>query len=85
MADDKRCHFFVYRLKLLEDGQHEDGSLSHARLGLADDIHAKDGLGYALMLHCTGKRKLSDRINPFRKREKGQGKAAGQNAGFLEN
>ena len=31
-------------VELVEGGQHEHGRLTHARLGLAHDVHAKDGL-----------------------------------------
>ena len=39
-------------LKLLQRGDDKHGGLAHARLGLADHVHAKDGLGDALVLHC---------------------------------
>ena len=46
-----RTHLAVDRLYLLQRGQHEHGCLPHARLGLAEDVHAQDGLGDALVLH----------------------------------
>ena len=36
---------------LVQGGEHEDSSLAHARLGLADYVHAQEGLGDALVLH----------------------------------
>lgn len=49
-------HLAVDWLNLLQGGQHEDRRLAHPGLGLAQDVHAQDGLGDALMLHCRGKR-----------------------------
>jgi hypothetical protein len=40
----------VLRVKLMEDGEHEDGSFSHTRLGLAEDIGSENGLRYAFLL-----------------------------------
>ncbi len=37
---------------LLQDGDDKHGRLAHARLGLAQDVHTEDGLGYALVLDC---------------------------------
>lgn len=37
-------------LDLLQGGQHKHSCLAHPRLGLAQDIHTQNGLGYALML-----------------------------------
>ena len=39
------------RFKLLQCGQHKHCSLSHTRLGLTDDVHAKDCLRNALVLN----------------------------------
>mmetsp|Transcript_13392 Transcript_13392/g.34357 ORF Transcript_13392/g.34357 Transcript_13392/m.34357 type:complete len:374 (-) Transcript_13392:267-1388(-) len=47
-------HLALLRLQLLQHGQHEDCSLTHTRLGLANDVHAQDGLWDALMLDFTG-------------------------------
>mmetsp|Transcript_19066 Transcript_19066/g.37424 ORF Transcript_19066/g.37424 Transcript_19066/m.37424 type:complete len:219 (-) Transcript_19066:95-751(-) len=41
-------------LKLVESGQNKDGGLTHTRLGLADHILTKHGLGNAAVLHLTG-------------------------------
>jgi hypothetical protein len=35
----------------VERGEDEDGRLPHTGLGLADDVHAQDGLGDAFVLH----------------------------------
>lgn len=59
VAYDQSSHLLVHRLKLLEDGKHEDSSLPHPRLGLTDHIHAKDGLWDTLMLHCASTRSSS--------------------------
>ena len=39
-------------LEQVERGEDKDGRLAHAGLGLADDVHAQDGLRDALVLHC---------------------------------
>ena len=36
--------------ELLQGGQHKHGRLAHTRLGLAQDVHAQDGLWDAFML-----------------------------------
>ena len=41
-------------LELMERREDEDGRLAHAALGLADDVHAQDGLGDALVLDLRG-------------------------------
>lgn len=46
----KHTHLSVNRLNLLQSSQHKDGRLAHPRLGLAQDVHAQDGLGNTLML-----------------------------------
>merc|ERR1719217_969463 len=38
-------------LELVQRREHEDGRLAHTGLGLADDVHAQDGLRDALVLH----------------------------------
>jgi len=38
----------------VQGGEDEDGRLAHARLGLAEDVHAEDGLRDALVLHLGG-------------------------------
>ena len=49
-------------VNLLEGGEDKDGSLTHARLGLAEDVHAEDGLRDALMLNW----KIQTKWNIFR-------------------
>ena len=46
------AHLAVHRLQLLQGGDDEHRGLAHAGLGLADHVHAQDGLGDALVLHC---------------------------------
>mmetsp|Transcript_23196 Transcript_23196/g.59619 ORF Transcript_23196/g.59619 Transcript_23196/m.59619 type:complete len:325 (+) Transcript_23196:629-1603(+) len=41
----------LFGLELVQHGQHKHGRLAHARLGLADHVHAQDGLRNALVLH----------------------------------
>ena len=41
-------------VQLVQCGQNEDGGLTHTGLGLADDVHTKDGLGDALVLDLGG-------------------------------
>ena len=41
-------------VQLVQSGQDEDGGLTHTGLGLADDVHTKDGLGDALVLDLGG-------------------------------
>ena len=51
VAHDQDGDLAVGGLDLLESGQDEDGRLSHAGLGLAQDVHAQHGLRDALVLH----------------------------------
>lgn len=44
-------HLSIDRLDLLQGGQHKHRCLAHPRLGLAQDVHAQDGLGNALVLN----------------------------------
>jgi len=41
-------------VELVQSGQDEDGRLTHTGLGLANDVHAEDGLGDALVLDLGG-------------------------------
>lgn len=43
----------VYGLDLLQRGQNKDCRLPHTRFSLAEDVHAQDGLGDTLVLHCN--------------------------------
>jgi len=49
-------HLALLGIQLLQHGQHEDRGLAHAGLGLAQDVHAQDGMGDALMLDCRAGR-----------------------------
>lgn len=53
VAEDDDAHFSVLGLNLLQSGEDEDGCLSHTRLCLAHDVHAKNRLGDALLLDCN--------------------------------
>ena len=59
VADHDAAHFALLRLQLLEDREHEDSSLPHAGLGLAQDIHAQYRLRYALVLDCAPRRAIN--------------------------
>jgi len=54
-------------LDLLERSEDEDGSLTHTRLGLAQNIHAQDGLGDTLLLDywMGGKRHQLDNSSAY--------------------
>lgn len=52
-ADKSRLpHLAIHWLQLLQAGDDKHRGLAHARLGLADHVHAQDGLRDALVLHC---------------------------------
>lgn len=51
VTHDENGDLTIYGLDLLQSGEHKDGRLAHTRLGLADDVHAEDGLRDALVLH----------------------------------
>ena len=44
-------HGLLLGLQLMQRRQHEDRSLAHARLGLAEHVHAQNGLRDALVLN----------------------------------
>ena len=52
VAEDQRADLPGHGLELLEHREDEHRGLAHARLGLADDVHAEDRLGDALVLNC---------------------------------
>ena len=45
----------VNGFQLLQGGQNKDRGLAHAGLGLAEDVHAQNGLGNALVLNWKNK------------------------------
>lgn len=47
----QHVHLVLGGLQLLQRGKDKDCGLTHARLGLAQDVHAKDRLGDALVLN----------------------------------
>lgn len=51
MTEDNDRDLAVDGLQLLQGGQHKDGSLTHTRLGLTEDVHTQDGLGDTFLLH----------------------------------
>ena len=51
MAEHDGADLPLLGLELVQGREHEDGRLAHAGLGLADDVHAQDGLRDALVLH----------------------------------
>lgn len=50
VAEDNNRDLTRDSLDLLERGEDKDGSLTHTRLSLAENIHSEDGLGDALLL-----------------------------------
>lgn len=50
VAHDQNVDLVVGRFQLLKSGQNEYGRLAHTRLGLAQDVHAQNGLWNALVL-----------------------------------
>lgn len=56
VAEDNDVHFVGYRSHKVQRRQHEDSSLAHTGLGLADDVVLEDGVGDALVLHCEQRR-----------------------------
>ena len=52
VAHDNDGDLAVDGLNLLKRGENEDGGLSETRLGLANDITTKQGLGNASLLNC---------------------------------
>lgn len=53
VSHDDSASLSINRLDLMQDRQDEDGSLTHTRLGLADNILAVYGGGDGLLLDCT--------------------------------
>jgi len=47
-------HLALLPVQLLQHGQDEHRGLAHPGFGLAQDVHAQNGVGDALMLHCRG-------------------------------
>lgn len=56
VAHDKDGDLAIDGLNLLKGRDYKHSSLTHTRLGLANDVHTKDGLGDALVLDCRNKR-----------------------------
>lgn len=52
VAHDQHVDLIVGGLELLERGEDEDGRLAHTGLGLAQDVHAENGLWNAFVLNC---------------------------------
>lgn len=52
VAHDQHINLVVGGLELLERGQDENGRLAHTGLGLAQDVHAQNGLWNAFVLNC---------------------------------
>lgn len=50
VAEDNNRDLTRDSLDLLERGEDKDGSLTHTRLSLAENIHSEDGLGDTLLL-----------------------------------
>lgn len=52
VAHDQHVDLVVGGLELLESGQDEHCGLAHTGLGLAQDVHAQNGLWNAFVLNC---------------------------------
>lgn len=50
VAEHNHMHLAIDGLQLVQCGEHEDGGLAHAGLGLADDVASEHSLGNALVL-----------------------------------
>lgn len=57
VAHHQHAHLVLCRLQLLECSKDKDGSLAHAGFGLAQDVHAEDCLGDALVLNFKKRKK----------------------------
>jgi hypothetical protein len=55
VTQDQHVDLSLDRLKQMQCGKDENSCLSHSRFGLADHIHAKQGLGDALVLNYQGR------------------------------
>jgi hypothetical protein len=60
VAHDNYRSLAINRLDLLKCREHEDGSLSETRFGLADNIVSKDGLRDAELLNCRNRTMLEE-------------------------
>jgi hypothetical protein len=56
VAKNNDVSFSVDGSQLVQCGQHKNGGLAHARLGLTDNIHTENGVGNAFMLNCWNKK-----------------------------
>ena len=68
MAQDNGRHFARLGIELLKDREDEDGSLSHARFRLAEDIHAENSVRDALVLDCEQKERVRGAKHIYRMR-----------------
>ncbi len=60
MAENQGRNLLINRSDLLEDRENEDSSLTHTRLGLANDICAKNSLRDAGVLNYIRKKKTKN-------------------------
>jgi hypothetical protein len=60
VAENQGRNLLINRSNLLKDGEDEDSSLTHTRLGLANDISAKNSLRDASVLNCRCKQRTEE-------------------------
>lgn len=58
-----RTNLSINGFDLLQRGQHEHGRLAHTRFGLAQDVHAQDGLWDAFMLDWSKKQTHTEELD----------------------
>jgi hypothetical protein len=63
VAKHDGAHLARHRIELLKHGNDEDCRLTHTGLGLAQDIHTKNRLRDAFVLHCAREKKQDVALN----------------------
>ena len=63
VREHQRVDLALLRLDLLQRGNHKDGGLAHAGLGLADEVGAHDDLRDGLLLDCVRARQSEREIS----------------------
>jgi hypothetical protein len=62
MTHDEDVGLIVGGFELLEGGENEHGRLSHTTLGLAENVHAQNGLWNAFVLNCEREKQKSSSL-----------------------
>ena len=55
VTENEGRDFAIDRLELLKNSQHEDGSFTHTRLGLTENVLSQNRLGDTFLLDCVWK------------------------------